>query len=74
MPAARAPTAAVTTAAAVALITVVSIAASVIASLRHYNNGPGRVVRSGIAVIRSSRRIVAIVGAAERGHAATEGK
>ena len=74
-----APTVTVSTAAAVATvvatINTVAIAAPIIAALGHNNDGPGRIVRTGIAVVGPRRRIVAIVGATtERGYAATEGE
>jgi len=56
----------------IAPITIIAVAAPVVASLRHYDYGARSVIGTSVAVIRTSRRIVAVVGAAERSYAATK--
>ena len=76
------PTATITTAVAatiaatavVTTITVVAVTTSVVAALGYYDNGPGRVIRTRVAIVRTRRRVIAIVRAAKRGHAAAKGE
>lgn len=65
-PAPGVPTA-VATPAIVATFAVVAVSAAVVAVLRCDNNGPG-------CVIRMSRRIMAVAGATQRGHATAKGE
>ena len=66
------PTATITaTIATTAMVTTITV---VVAALGYYDNGPGRVIRTRVAIVRTRRRVIAIVRAAKRGYAAAKGE